>query len=736
MGHQYLAVRPRSRLLFFLIGVFRSHLNERRVLRFLPVVIALCYAWATVLTLVPLLGRGFWYLPTLLQLGMGVVPVAAVLGYQLGRRSSAWVDSGYAWIGTLLVLSFLFGCWVVRLTWFDAGPPLLGGFGVAQPTAWRVDTRAGTFMINGLSLIDQEFRPPLFDLIGDGLSFLAVLVVASLACLVFRVRNRARGLQIALIVQPTLLHRGVPEGTVCLAAALALAYTADQHLARESRRSGVWRRLAITIGLVAAVYVVSNLIVCKFVALTRPDQWDIVCIAYGTIGLVFGRCVALWDMADPPVRRSQLSVDKKIVNHWNIAPSAARRGIRIDTVIFLVPPLVLGLAAVLAAQVRGVRLPAEGLYGVLWLTAGTGLVLAACQFLCWRRTCRNVPITRERMALMRLFSAMARRPAAVGPYEAFALILLPVVVPSAVVLHFGPRIAPGLVATGLTLVAAAVVGWLALAVVRSRPPTVLVLGASNANSFRLHGLVSDAVSPLRAVSLLHLTQAANTGPVPPRSDCLRTIWSNDWHQVLLGLIELAPVVVLDGRAVTEATKRELHTLHDERRLERTVLVSADNGSVPLLLWWQGQRGFPLEKTEFATVVPESEVGSAVRATIEQCEVAGRNAPALSSPLAHVAANRVGIGMGLAGPPVREGALRVGKAAIEFGAQVPGCLFLVVLLSPCVIGPLIYFGAVRLPASWDLPGWAYPDRRSRFTPDKLDPAVTPDPEPGSMRCEPS
>ena len=713
---------PAVFLFFFLIGLYRTLNSDRRLGRALPVVVGLAYGYASLLTLVPLLGRSFSYLSVWMQILVVLVPLAAFQGYRAGRASAGWVDSGWAWRFSLLILLFLSGTWLVRLLAYSPQP----GFGMfEEPPVLRLHTRAGSFVINRLSLFDQELRGALFDTAFAGVTFLMLLVLLSGLCLLVRARNRALGLQIALVAQPVLLQRWAPEASLCLMACLALGFGIDRHLPRESGRASPLGRLAVTIALFLTSVLLSNLVVWKFVALSFRDQWDVVCIAYGGAGLIIGRCVALWGPTAPPLRRSLFSIDEAIIRLQGLRPTWPSAAFRFDTVMVLLPYLVLGVVAFAASLVRGVRLPLAGLIAVLTLAAALGLVLAALQLHCWRKTLRCVPVSRDRMAMMRLFSASACRASSMNAYEFLALVLLPIVVPAAVCLAVGIDTLSGLITTGMTLAAAVVVSRLALAADRSRPPAVLVLGTSAPPAIRLQGSVSRAVWPLRAVSLLAFDHQHPSEVLPPRRDCLRTIWQQDWFEIVKGLIELAPFLVIDGRNASPATVQELEELERHGHLSRTILVSSGDADIPLLQWWQQNRGTALPTSLFFAVVDEHKVGEVVRAALLRPRARGAPLPPLTvSPFSDSTGNRS------AGPAavVFEA---VGDRVRALAALLHTCLAVLlsisILLAPFLVVVGLCTGIIPLPKSWGPAPWSQQSRQARESAEKIDPALTPEPE---------
>jgi hypothetical protein len=719
---------PAVFLFFFLVGLGWTLTRGRRLAWGLRLVIFLAYGYSSLLTIAPLLGRRFAYLPLWMQILVLVLPLAGIVGYHVGRASVGWVDSSYSWTISLLVLLFLFGTWVARWLQYEPGPSWMPN---ASDHPWPLVglyTRAGMFVINRTSQPDQELSEPLLDTTFDIVAFLLLTIVLTAICFICRVQNRARGLQIALVVHPLLLHRYVPEGTICLLASLALAYRLDWSLAREAGRSTLWKRLIGTAILFILAFGISNVVVWKFVALSSLKQWDIVCVAYGSTGLILGRCMAMWNQTAPQLRRPHFSIDQAIIQGRNLRATWARTPIRVDSVVFILPYFLLGLVAVVSSQVRGVRIPMIILITALAFAISVALILGGLQLRSWLKTLRCVPVSRDRMALMRLFSALAHRPSSLNSYEFLSLVLLPIIIPSAVCMYFGVDTLRGMTSTALTIIVTIGVSWWTLAVARSRPPAVLVLGTSSLLSIRLHTAVSRAISPLRAVSLLAFDSQHTTDMLPPRSDCLRTIWQKDWFEIVRGLIELAPFVVIDGRDVSDATLEELGHLHENGHLLRTALVSREESRVPLLEWWDHNRPTSIPASQFYCVAEEHQVGELLQTALAQRrQGANQDVPLNISQFAKTGGAQPSSPLRSVCETIGERVEAFQNKVHELASMLPGCLVLLMIVSPLIIGLLLCAGVISPPKSWGPSPWSEDGTRAHELLQRLDPAVTKDPQ---------
>ena len=94
---------------------------------------------------------------------------------------------------------------------------------------------------------------------------------------------------------------------------------------------------------------------------------------------------------------------------------------------------------------------------------------------------------------------------------------------------------------------------------RSLPPTVFLLTTTATGTPQLHAKISFVVRRLRAVALLKVKRSdEDLASVFTRLDCFRTESDDDdtWVYVVEKLLQIAPIVVLDARVVTDAVLLE------------------------------------------------------------------------------------------------------------------------------------------------------------------------------------
>lgn len=122
----------------------------------------------------------------------------------------------------------------------------------------------------------------------------------------------------------------------------------------------------------------------------------------------------------------------------------------------------------------------------------------------------------------------------------------------------------------------------------SPPPAVVVLAQSGDRAASLQWKVRAAVEPSRVVSLLGFG-APDEGEDPPAQlalDCLRTSNDDDWWLAVTRLLEMVPIIVVDGRAGegtrSDALDREIAFLLEQDLMRKTLFVGAAPGSAAVL----------------------------------------------------------------------------------------------------------------------------------------------------------
>lgn len=116
-----------------------------------------------------------------------------------------------------------------------------------------------------------------------------------------------------------------------------------------------------------------------------------------------------------------------------------------------------------------------------------------------------------------------------------------------------------------------------------QPPVVLVLSSSASEKLQFLVDMYYMVNPLRLVALLDhdLASDAWTQLRAPFLS-LRTRRDNEWRQIVTKLINSVPVIVLDGRTVTDAILFEARALFAAGRMNDTLVVTDPDGACQLL----------------------------------------------------------------------------------------------------------------------------------------------------------
>lgn len=110
---------------------------------------------------------------------------------------------------------------------------------------------------------------------------------------------------------------------------------------------------------------------------------------------------------------------------------------------------------------------------------------------------------------------------------------------------------------------------------QERPAAILLLGACQEATLRLHAGLRDAAFPHRVVSLLETkdirSQNINAG------DCFRITFGK-WERAISRFIRCCIIVVVDGRVVTPAVSHELKEIVEQRVQFKTVLIGHPENS--------------------------------------------------------------------------------------------------------------------------------------------------------------
>lgn len=132
-------------------------------------------------------------------------------------------------------------------------------------------------------------------------------------------------------------------------------------------------------------------------------------------------------------------------------------------------------------------------------------------------------------------------------------------------------------------VVAMVVSFLIYSIIRiTTPPAVVFLGTSDVADLKWHWTLLFLARPLRVVSCLELTNAqAPVGSWNLTFDCFRS--SNEgWWETVQALLQLTPLVLIDGTVDTPALEREVRSLLVSRQAWKCIVLHGLNGECELL----------------------------------------------------------------------------------------------------------------------------------------------------------
>jgi hypothetical protein len=112
------------------------------------------------------------------------------------------------------------------------------------------------------------------------------------------------------------------------------------------------------------------------------------------------------------------------------------------------------------------------------------------------------------------------------------------------------------------------------------PPTVLYLAASKAKGFSLASELQFSIAPLKIVHLLDTFQAgAILGDQLHQSEF--RVGAN-WQKAVRTFSEITPLIIVDGRVVTEPILQEITHILNSGLHNRTFFVADETGGVPAL----------------------------------------------------------------------------------------------------------------------------------------------------------
>lgn len=118
----------------------------------------------------------------------------------------------------------------------------------------------------------------------------------------------------------------------------------------------------------------------------------------------------------------------------------------------------------------------------------------------------------------------------------------------------------------------------------ARPPSILVLAASNNHGFRLQARVHAILNPIEIAALLDRKIGHTTmfGRFLGTSTNFRTVDEKRWRSNVRFLMRSTALVIIDTRQVTAPLVDEMNWLLSDKLMGKTLLVAEENGRAPLL----------------------------------------------------------------------------------------------------------------------------------------------------------
>lgn len=124
-------------------------------------------------------------------------------------------------------------------------------------------------------------------------------------------------------------------------------------------------------------------------------------------------------------------------------------------------------------------------------------------------------------------------------------------------------------------------GWVRTSV----PPAVLLLAQSDVpDATQLQWDLRGAVDPRRVVSFLghYRPDGKHLPPSRIELDCLRSANPDDWWDCVTDAMQMAPAIVIDGRARSSALVREAEFIAQGSLVAKTLFIALPDGRCPLL----------------------------------------------------------------------------------------------------------------------------------------------------------
>ena len=114
------------------------------------------------------------------------------------------------------------------------------------------------------------------------------------------------------------------------------------------------------------------------------------------------------------------------------------------------------------------------------------------------------------------------------------------------------------------------------------PPSALFLTTSMVQTLELHARIAVHLHTFRVAQLLKADYSSQMFRVFIRRDCFRTRSDDEWEGLVSAFIQICPVVILDARQVTPATRVEADRIAKANISHKLVILAGQVGERPLL----------------------------------------------------------------------------------------------------------------------------------------------------------
>lgn len=139
--------------------------------------------------------------------------------------------------------------------------------------------------------------------------------------------------------------------------------------------------------------------------------------------------------------------------------------------------------------------------------------------------------------------------------------------------------------------------WLHIVTYQLIPPTVLLLGSSNPDSFSFRDFLERGLFPYRVVVLFNRARACQSGF--SRFDKNQFDWDNlrtardNWRKTVHPLMGVVPVIVVDTRVWTHLVEEEVEWIVRHGLTAKTVLTTFPQDALPLSSRYEVMRQVPV-----------------------------------------------------------------------------------------------------------------------------------------------